>query len=316
MSARQRAAQRLVRAFLPILLVVLAAFAGVTVWIVHGITRPPRAAYLVTPQTFSKVTGPILKATDATWRNHDGTSARGWLIEGAEGAPAVIFLHHYGADRSWLLNLAVKLHESTNFTVLWPDLRGHGEDPLVSWSLLGAVEGDDVTAAIDYLHTRKTNANKPQVAGRIGVYGIELGAYAALEAAQRYPEIRALALDSAPAAPDDLIRAATSGRAGMNNAVLQKLANWGIRLYALGKYQSTPSCELARSLKDVHTLLLAGGAGDAWQSSTLQLSKCFNGPVELKRDLPLTGVSLPASTGEQEEAYDRPVIEFFDKVLR
>jgi len=316
MSARNRAARRVVKAFLPIILVVLAAFAAVTVWIVHVITRPAHAAYLVTPQTFSHVTGPILKATDATWRNHDGTSARGWLIEGAEGAPAVILLHHYGADRSWLLNLAVKLHETTNFTVLWPDLRGHGEDPLVSWSLLGAVEGDDVTAAIDYLHTRKTTASKPQVSGRIGVYGIELGAYAALDAAKRYPEIRALALDSAPAAPDDLIRAATSGRAGMNNAVLQKLANWGIRLYSLGKYQNTSSCELARSLKDVRTLLLTGGAGDPWQTSTLQLSKCFNGPVELKRDLALTGVSLPTSTGEQDEAYDRPVIEFFDKALR
>src|SRR5438105_3581917 len=162
MSARQRAARRLIRAFLPILLVVLAAFAGVTVWIVHGITRPSRAAYLVTPQTFSRVTGPILKATDATWRNHDGTSARGWLIEGAEGGPAVILLHHYGADRSWLLNLAVKLHETTNFTVLWPDLRGHGEDPLVSWSLLGAVEGDDVTAAIDYLHRSEEHTSELQ----------------------------------------------------------------------------------------------------------------------------------------------------------
>ena len=316
MSARQRAARGLIRAFLPILLVVLAAFAAVTVWIVHGITRPPRAAYLVTPQTFSQVTGPILKATDATWRNHDGTNARGWLITGAEGAPAVILLHHYGADRSWLLNLAVKLNESTNLTVLWPDLRGHGENPLVSWSLFGAIEGDDVTAAIDYLHTLKTTANKPQISGRIGVYGIELGAYAALDAAKRYPEIRALALDSVPASPDDLIRAATSGHAGMNNAVLQRLANWGIRLYSLGKYQTTPSCQLARSLRDVQTLLLMGEVGDAWQSSTLQLSKCLNGPVELKRDLNLTGFSLPTSTGEQEETYDRPVIEFFDKALR
>ena len=32
-----------------------------------------------------------------------------------------------------------------------PDERGHGEDPPVSWSLFGAVEGDDATAAIDYL---------------------------------------------------------------------------------------------------------------------------------------------------------------------
>src|SRR5438270_13464615 len=118
MSARQRAARGLIRAFLPILLVVLAAFAAVTVWIVHGITTPPRAAYLVTPQTFSRVTGPMLKATDVTWTNHDGTQARGWLVRGAEGSPSVILLHRYGADRSWLLNLAVKLNETTNFTVL------------------------------------------------------------------------------------------------------------------------------------------------------------------------------------------------------
>ena len=102
----------------------------------------------------------------------------------------------------------------------------------------------------------------------------------------------------------------------MNNAVLQRLANWGIRLYSLGKYQTTPSCQLARSLRDVQTLLLMGETGDAWESSTLQLSKCLNGPVELKRDLNLTGFSLPTSTGEQEETYDRPVIEFFDKALR
>src|SRR6266851_1982517 len=207
MSPRRSAVRRMVKAFLPIIFVVLVAVAAVTLWIVRGVTRPPRAPYLVTPQTFSQVTGPILNANDVTWPNHDRTTARGWLIRGAEGAPAVILLHGYGADRSWLLNLAVKLNETTNFTVLWPDLRGHGENPPVNWSLFGTVEGDDTTAAIDYLHTLKTTVGKPQVAGPIGVYGIELGAYAALDAARRYPEVRALALDSTPGSPDDLIRA-------------------------------------------------------------------------------------------------------------
>jgi hypothetical protein len=36
----------------------------------------------------------------------------------------------------------------------------------------------------------------------------------------------------------------------------------------------------------------------------------------MKKDLTLTGANLPNSTGQQEEAYDRPVIEFFDKALR
>ena len=316
MSSRRKLARQVAKAFLPILLVVLIAFASVTAWIVRGITRPPRAAYLVTPQTFSQVTGPILTATDVTWGNHDGTKARGWLIRGAEGAPAVILLHRYGADRSWLLNLAVKLNETTNFTVLWPDLRGHGENPPVSWSLFGSVEGDDASAAIDYLHTLKSTVGTPQVVGPIGIYGVELGAYAALDAARRYPEVRALALDSAPGTPDDLIRAATSRRAGMNNAVLQRLAGWGIKVYSLGEYQNTPSCELAQSLRDVRVLLLTGGEGDPWRASTVELAKCFNGPVEVKKDLQLTGYNLPSSTGQQEEAYDRPVIEFFDKALR
>src|SRR3977135_4491645 len=221
MTSRRKLIKRVIKAFLPILLVVLVATVAVTVWIVNGITKPPRAAYVVTPQTFSRVTGPLLKATDVTWPNHDGTQARGWLLRGAEGSPSVILLHRYGADRSWLLNLAVKLNETSNLTVLWPDLRGHGENPLVSRSLLGAVDGDDVTAAIDYLRALKTPAGKPQVSGPVGLYGVELGAYAALDAAKRYPEIRALALDSVPASPDDLVRAATSGHAGMNSAPLQ-----------------------------------------------------------------------------------------------
>ena len=317
MSTRTRLGRRLGRVFLPIVLIVLVAMAAAMIWIVYGITRPPRAPYLVTPETFAQVTGPVLKATDVTWNNHDGTTARGWVIRGAEGAPAVILLHSYGADRSWLLNLAAKLNETTNFTVLWPDLRGHGENPPVNTSLLGAVEGDDATAAIDYLHTLKTPLGKPQVAGPIGLYGVELGAYAALDAARRYPEVRALALDSTPGSPDDLVRAVTIRHTSMDNSLLPRLGSWGVRIYSLGKYHNTPSCDLARSLKDVKVILLAGDKGDPWRASTLELGKCFaDGAVEVKKDLMLTGFNLPASTGEQEDAYDRPVIDFFDKALR
>ncbi|HJZ79368.1 MAG TPA: alpha/beta fold hydrolase [Pyrinomonadaceae bacterium] len=297
-------------------MVILLAVLSVSVWIVYTITRPTRAAYLVTPQTLEKVTGPILKATDATWKNHDGTDARGWLIRGADGAPAVILLHGYGADRSWLLNFAVKLNEQTNFTVLWPDLRGHGENPPVRWSLLGGLDGDDVTAAIEYLKTLKTTAGQPQISARIGVYGIELGAYAALDGAKRAPDVRALALDSVPASPDDLIRSATETRLGMKSEIFYQLARGGLRIYGLGKFQSTPSCDMARAVQNVRVMLLSGNESDPWRASSLAVAACFSTPVEIKKDLVLTGANLPNSTGEQEEAYDRPVIEFFDKALR
>jgi pimeloyl-ACP methyl ester carboxylesterase len=316
MSQRGRVFRKLLKTFLPIVLVILLAAVIGCGFIVYTITRPPARPYLVTPKSFSVVTGPILNATDATWKNHDGTDARGWMIPGAEGSPAVILLHGYGADRSWLLNFAVKLNETTNFTVLWPDLRGHGENPPVKWTLFGSIEGDDVTAAVDHLRTLKGTSGKPLVGPRIGLYGIGLGSYAALDAARRYPEIRALALDSVPASPNDLVYAATNSRLGMNNSVMNWLARMGMKAYGFGKFQETPSCDLARSLKDMRALLLTGPEGDSWRSSTLATAQCFNPAGEVRKDLPLTGPNLPSSTGEQEEAYDRPVIEFFDKTLR
>ncbi len=317
-TSRRRSIRRFLNTFLPIALIILFVVGGVMAWLVYGITRPPRKAYLVTPQTFSQVTGPILKAKDETWSNHDGTRARGWLILGAEGSPGVILLHRYGADRSWLLNLAVKINETTNFTVLWPDLRGHGEEPLVNWSTLGALEGDDTAAAIDHLRSLKSAAGKPQVAGGIGLYGVELGAYAALEAAARYPEVRVLALDSVPGSPDDVASAATNVRTSTNNRALQTLARWGLSIYSFGKFNGTTSCDLARALANRRVLLLSGDRNDPLRASTVIVAKCFPNPaaVELKSDLPLTGFNLPSSTGEQEEAYDRPVIDFFDKGLR
>jgi pimeloyl-ACP methyl ester carboxylesterase len=314
MGRYRRMIRRIAGTFLPFVLVILLAVGGVTAWVVYTVTRPPRAAYLVTPQTFPS--GPIAKASDVTWKNHDGTEARGWIIRGNDGAPAVILLHRWGGDRSWLLNMAVKLNESTGFTVLWPDLRGHGVNPPVNWSLLGAVEGDDVNAAIDYLHTLKTATGSPQV-GLIGLYGVELGAYAGLDAAKRYPEVRALALDSVPASPDDLLRATLSRDNGLFIGARQALGRLGMRIYAWGKYHNTASCDLARALRNERVLLLAGDANDPWRDSTLTLQPCFTGgTVDLKKDLPLTGAHLAAATGEQEEAYDRPVIEFFDKALR
>src|SRR5467141_1791425 len=171
MSSRRRLGKKVIKSFLPILLVLVAALAASLTFIVHGITRPPKQAYLVTPQAFSQISGPVLKVTDESWTNRDGTRARGWLLKGAEGAPAVVLLHRYGGDRSWLFNLGIKISETTNFTVLWPDLRGHGLDPTVSHSGFGSLEGDDLAAAVDFLLTVKGDSQRPLVGEAIGAYG-------------------------------------------------------------------------------------------------------------------------------------------------
>ncbi|HEX8719171.1 MAG TPA: hypothetical protein VF736_00885 [Pyrinomonadaceae bacterium] len=318
MSPRRRTGRKALAALLPVVLLLLLAVVGLTAWLVYSATRPPRRAYLVTPEKFARLSDRGLKATEETWQNRDGTQARGWLVRGAEGSPGVLLLHRYGADRSWLLNLGVKLNETTNMTVLLPDLRGHGENPPVSASALGATEGDDALGALDFLRGLKSPQGHALVGGSLGVYGVEAGAYAALAAAGREKSVRALALDSVPDSPDDVLAAAVRDRTGLDSGPLHALARLGARVYFAGGFKTRAACTLAEALGDRQALLLAGEGSGHLRQTTETLAHCFPNPsnVETHTDLPYTGNTLASASPEQDEVYDRRLIDFFSRTLR
>ncbi|MBA2526762.1 MAG: alpha/beta fold hydrolase [Pyrinomonadaceae bacterium] len=318
MASRRRLGKKLFKSLLPILLVMTVALVVALAFIVRGITRPPRSAYLVTPKAFSQISGPALKVSDQTWRNRDNTPARGWLLRGAEGAPAVVLLHHYGADRSWLFNLGVKINEATNFTILWPDLRGHGLVPPVQWTSFGTFEGEDVLAALDFLRAQKSENGNRLVGDQVGLFGVELGALAALRAATQDKGVSVLALDSVPHNPDELVQTTVKDDLGITVPLLPALASLVTHVYFLGRYENTSTCEIAASLSTQRVLLLSGPDAGELRESTIDLARCFKNPasVEVKTDLPLTAFNLPSATGQDGEGYDRQVIEFLDKNLR
>lgn len=317
MSPRRRTGRKILVSLLPIFLIVALALVALTIWLVLGVTRPPRRSYLVTPEKFARFSDRGLKATEETWPNRDGTSARGWLIRGAEGSPAVVLLHRYGADRSWLLNLGVKLNETTNVTVLLPDLRGHGENPPVASSSFGTLEADDLLASIDYLRTLKSSQGRALVGDSFGVYGVEIGAYAALVAAKQEKSINALVLDSVPDSPDTVLGSAVNNRTGLDNAALRFLARIGTRLYFSGHYKNEAACTIAEELGERQVLLLSGDGAGKLQQTTETLAACFSSrtSVEVHTDLPLSGFTLASASPEQDEAYDRRVIEFLNRTL-
>jgi pimeloyl-ACP methyl ester carboxylesterase len=317
MPPRRRTGRKALTALLPIFLLLLFAVICVTVWLVYSATRPPRRAYLVTPEKFLRLSDRGLKATEETWDNRDGTRARGWLVRGAEGSPAVLLLHAYGADRSWLLNLGVKINETTNMTVLLPDLRGHGQEPTVAASSFGWAEVDDALAALEYLRGLKSPQGRVLV-GALGVYGVEEGAYAALSAARRDATVRAVVLDSVPDNPDEVLAGAIRDRTGFDNRLLQALARFGTRIYFAGRYKADAACTLAEGLGDRQVLLLSGEGAGPLRQTTETLANCFNvrTNVETHTDLPLTGLALASASPEEDEAYDRRLIDFFDRTLR
>ncbi len=318
MPPRRRFGKRLIKSFLPIALVIVLAVVGALSFIVYCVSRPEKRPYVVTPESFSRISGRALKVTDETWTNRDGRNARGWLLKGAEGAPAVVLLHRYGGDRSWLFNLGVKINDATNFTILWPDLRGHGETPLINWTSLGGREGDDLSSALTYLRSLKSENQNTLVGESAGVYGVELGAYSALKAARTESQIKVLVLDSVTRTPSELLRTAVSQCVGIDNSLINYSSRLGVKLYLMGTYDDTNACDFAASLRDQRVLLLSGLDAGALRDATASLQSCFPvaGNVETRTDLPLSGFSLPSATGEQGEAYDRVVIEFFARNLR
>jgi len=318
MPPRRRIGKRLIKSFLPIALVIVLAVVGALSFVVYCVSHPTKRPYVVTPESFLRISGRAIKVTDETWANADGRNARGWLLKGAEGAPAVVLLHRYGGDRSWLFNLGVKINETTNFTILWPDLRGHGENPLIKSTALGVRGGDDLLAAIRFLRGLKTEGQKTLVGESLGVYGVELGAYSALKAARNEPQIKVLVLDSVVTSPDDLLKTAVSSCVGLDSGLVQYLSRVAMKAYMLGGYDDTSACEFASGIREQKVLLLSGADAGALRDATASLQKCFPnaGNVDVRTDLPLSGFGLPSVTGEQGEAYDRVVIEFFARNRR
>lgn len=318
MPPRRRIGKRLIKSLLPIVLVIVLAVVASLSYIVYCVSRPAKRPYVVTPESFSQISGRALKVTDETWTTPDGHRSRGWLMKGAEGAPAVVLLHRYGGDRSWLFNLGVKINETTNFTILWPDLRGHGVDPPVKWTSLGAHEGDDLLAALAFLRTLKSEHQKKLVGDVFGVYGVELGAYSAMKATYQDKQIKVLVLDSVPGSASELLNYAISNCVGIENGLVQSLSRTAVNIYLFGSFDKRPTCDVANGVGDARVLLLSGADAGPLKDSTASLQKCFPIPnnVETRTDLPLSGFSLPSATGEQGEAYDRIVIDFFDRNLR
>jgi len=306
------------RLLLPVVLLVLAATAGGAIWLVYSTARPLNVRYLVTPDKYGMLSTRAAQVTNETWPNKDGSTARGWLLRGADNAPAVILLHKFGADRSYVLNLGVKLNESTNFTVLMPDMRGHGENPPVEAASFGGCETEDAGSAIDYVRNLKTTNQVALVGKELGIFGVEMGAIVALSAAAKDPSIKAVAVDSVPLDSDNLLKASVKRQYPFATFATSKLARLGTYMYYFdGCYQRETACETARRIDNRNILLLAGVDEQDFQESTSKLNKCFapGNHVGGKVDLSPSGFSIINASMEQSASYDQRIIDFFSQSL-
>lgn len=145
----------------------------VSFWLV---VRPPRLTIPLSPADFK------LSVEEISIPTSDGQRLAGWLVP-KPGAPTIVLLHGYPAEKADLLPTAAAL--ARRFTVLLLDLRYFGQST-GRVTTLGLRERDDLSRALDVLAARGFTG--------FGVFGFSLGGAIALTAAAEDRRIRAIAV--------------------------------------------------------------------------------------------------------------------------
>ena len=149
--------------------VLLASFASLLFAV-----RPPRVAVTLRPDDYRLAVERVMIPTD------DGLRLSAWFIPRA-GAPALILLHGYPAEKADLLPLASAL--APQFAMLLVDQRYFGASEGHA-TTLGFRERGDLKRMVDFLESRGATS--------VGVFGFSLGGAVALLTAAEDPRIRAI----------------------------------------------------------------------------------------------------------------------------
>lgn len=168
---------------LAILLGVVGVVGGAATLRVRQTLRPTRQA--VVPFDFAAVR---LQGEAVEFVASDGLHLAGWLLSGRTEWPPIVLCHDFGESKASLINLGIALNKR-GFPVLAFDFRDHGASQ-GDHSTLGLEEKRDVLGAIDFLAGRKEFHRS-----RVGVYGVGMGAHAAVLAAADRGAVKVLVLD-------------------------------------------------------------------------------------------------------------------------
>ena len=166
-----------VRALFPgagLLLAVVGAFVLLSLGSFWLAVRPPRLAVPLSPDEYG------LRPEAVTIAAADGVRLSGWFLP-RPGAPAVVLLHGYPAEKADMLPLAAALHR--HFATLLMDLRYFGQSE-GGLSTLGLRERSDLRRTLDFLTQRGY--------GKVGVFGLSLGGAVAITTAAEDGRLRAV----------------------------------------------------------------------------------------------------------------------------
>jgi hypothetical protein len=284
---------KLLSALVALALFCVVAVASISGFLLYQVLRPAR-----TPASFDL--GVMMgHPTAFSFTAPTGVQREGWFFPGLRGAPTVIVSHGYLSQRADVLTLAAALQEH-EFNAFVFDYTAHGSTPGVT--SLGYREVGELESAVQALSSRDDVDPK-----HFGLWGVDLGAYAALGVAVSDRRIAALAVDSAYDSPRDMleIQVHNSGLSGL--PFITHFSDFGFRMLNY-QYRRTPSLsgEL-EPLRGVPKLFIESGDRSALAAETGRLAALAPDPKQVVQER----VSYRDMADDDRKAYENLIVTFF-----
>jgi uncharacterized protein len=285
---------KLLTAILALLFFAVLATAGVAGFLVYRIVEPERTSSEINLQSFPG-------RPDAVQFTVLNNQAReGWFFPGLRGAPTIVLCHGYGSSRAELLTLVSALQDH-QYNVFLFDFAAHGGNS--GATTFGYREADELRSALDALAAR--NDVDPH---NFGVWGYNLGAYAALREAERDPRIRALVLDSVYDSPSQMVKIGVerTGLAGFPLMIRSAEFSFDLLNYPFRK--EPPLSTRLNALANVPILFIQ--ASDDPELAAIARNMFVKAPEPREQAIIGHG-NFVAMNDDDKRAYENRVVSFF-----
>jgi pimeloyl-ACP methyl ester carboxylesterase len=285
---------KLLTAILALLFFAVLATAGVAGFLVYRIVKPERTSSEIDLQSFPGRPDAVQFAV----LHHQ--VREGWFFPGFRGAPTIVLCHGYGSSRAELLTLVSALQDH-QYNVFLFDFAAHGGNS--GATTFGYREADELRSALDALAAR--NDVDPH---NFGVWGYNLGAYAALREAERDPRIRALVLDSVYDTPAQMVKIGVerTGLAGFPFMI--RSAEFSFDLLNLPFRKEPPLSTRLNALTNVPILFIQ--AADDPELAAIARNMFVKAPEPREQAIIGHG-NFVAMNDDDKRAYENRVVSFF-----
>jgi pimeloyl-ACP methyl ester carboxylesterase len=223
----------------------------------------------------------------------------GWFFPGLKSAPTILLCPGYAQGREEFLPLATALQEQGYNILLVQftgDLKGIG-------TTLGYTEVQELRSALSTLAER-TDIDQ----NRFGLWGTNLGSYAALSLAESDPRVRAIAIESVYDRPQDLLRTLVANYGIGSLPLLPRFAEKGFEWLNYDSVKVPPLSQRLARLAGVPKLFI-----EAVDNPNLAMitNRLFLAAPDPKQEAKLGRGNYAGMLDDEKRSYENRIASFF-----